>query len=291
MILVGLGFFESLAKLIFDRPDVIFIKGGYVGLPLGFAARLLRIPYITHDSDAVPGLTNRLIGKGATINTVGLKNGFYDYSKGKVKEVGIPTREDFKKLSANDRSEAKQQLGLPKNAQVLLITGGSQGARRLNHALISIVPHMLESNSQLYVIHQLGKGNMSQYGSFENPRLQTKEFIDELHVYSAAADLIITRAGASTLAEYAAQEKALIVVPSPYLTGGHQLRNAEVLHKAEAAKVMSEKDLSHADEAESTISGLLSDEQARNRLGENLSKLMIPDAAKRIAEQILECRR
>jgi UDP-N-acetylglucosamine--N-acetylmuramyl-(pentapeptide) pyrophosphoryl-undecaprenol N-acetylglucosamine transferase len=286
--LVSLGFLQSLFILALNRPDIIFIKGGYVGLPLGLAARLLRVPYITHDSDAVAGLTNRLIGKGARVNAVGMRGGSYPYPKDKIKEVGVPCRDSFKRLNKGEAREVKRKLDLLKNGQVLLITGGSQGARRINEALANTVASIFDNNQDLTIVHQMGKGNGDQYGSYNHPRLRKLEFIDNLEEYSGVSDLIITRAGASTLAEYARQEKPCIVVPSPYLAGGHQLRNAETLDKAGAAVILSEKQLADSQTAQKTIQNLLADPVRRAELGKNLSGVMIAGADKRLAELILD---
>jgi UDP-N-acetylglucosamine--N-acetylmuramyl-(pentapeptide) pyrophosphoryl-undecaprenol N-acetylglucosamine transferase len=285
------GFLQSLYILSAKRPDIIFVKGGYVGLPLGLAARVLRVPYITHDSDATGGLTNKLIGRGAAVNAVGMKNGFYNYPKHKIVPVGVPIREGFKRSGLAKQLAAKQELGLPKNSQVLLVTGGSQGARRINESLAKIVPWLVKSRQDLVVIHQMGAGNLGQYEGYSHPRLRTKEFIDELEKYSLAADLIITRAGASTMAEFSAQQKACIVVPSPFLAGGHQLRNADALQSTDAAVVMNEKQLADTKKAGKTIEELLHDDKRRRDLGKNLCEAIAGDAASRIADLILKYER
>lgn len=285
---VALGFAQSVHLLRKTRPDVIFIKGGYVGLPVGLAARLLKIPYITHDSDAIAGLTNKLIGHGAIANAVGMKHGFYKYPREKLVFVGVPSRKGFKKMTDAQIKDIRRELDIPLKAQVVLITGGSQGARRLNDSLSRIIPSMIKKNVDLVIIHQLGGGNIEQYESYNHPRLRKVEFIDELEKYSAAADLIITRAGASALSEYSDQAKPCIVVPSPYLTGGHQLRNGDVLRRAEAAMVISEGQMSDSMHAEKAIQHLLSEPKKRQELGQNLSKLMIHNAGSRIAKMILD---
>ncbi len=139
-------------------PGVVFIKGGYVGVPVGLCAWILRIPYVTHDSDALAGLSNRLIGRGASLHAVGMAPEAYAYPAHKTVFTGIPVGEDFCPVSPDDARQAKIKLGIPATASVLMITGGSNGAQRLNTAMQPVVRELLEMYKDLWVIHQLGAG-------------------------------------------------------------------------------------------------------------------------------------
>jgi UDP-N-acetylglucosamine--N-acetylmuramyl-(pentapeptide) pyrophosphoryl-undecaprenol N-acetylglucosamine transferase len=283
LIYAGVGLLQSFYLLLFHRPDIIFIKGGYVGLPLGIAARLLRVPYVTHDSDAIAGLTNRLIGKGAKFNAVGMPSRFYPYKKQKIVETGVPINKNFVKFDSSEVVAAKKELGIREENEVLLVTG----ARRLNEAMAKITPWLLEQQENLTIVHQVGKGNLDQYGETNHPRLIKLEFIDGLQRYSGIASLIITRAGANTIAEYSCQAKACVLVPNPYLTEGHQLRNAEALSAAKAVEVMSEKQLAETSKAKRAIAGLLKDDKKRAELGDNLYGALKHNSAGRLADLIL----
>jgi UDP-N-acetylglucosamine--N-acetylmuramyl-(pentapeptide) pyrophosphoryl-undecaprenol N-acetylglucosamine transferase len=286
-IYASVGLLQSFYLLLFHRPDMIFIKGGYVGLPLGMAARVLRVPYVTHDSDAIAGLTNRLIGKGAKFNAVGMHSKFYPYDKQKIIETGVPVDKNFVKFDSQQVTAVKKELGIREENDVLLITGGSNGARRLNEAMAKITPWLLDQQENLTVVHQVGKGNLDQYGETNHPRLIKLEFIDKLERYSGIASLIITRAGANTIAEYSCQAKACVLVPNPHLTEGHQLRNAEALDAVAAAEIISEKQLADTAKAKKIIGSLLKDDEKRVALGKNLYGALKHDSAERLADLIL----
>lgn len=287
---LGMGQSKRLLKRI--KPDVVFIKGGFVGVPVGKASAKLGIPYITHDSDTVPGLANRLISKNAFLHTVGMPKEFYSYPPDKTEVVGIPLTPEFTKVNDNLLQQYRNYLNVPLKAEVVFITGGSQGAHRLNSYMSLIAEDLLTKNPNLYIMHQAGKGELGVY-SHLNPELQHRvkvyEFIDDLYRYSGAADLVIARAGASTIAELALQEKAVILVPNPYLTGGHQLVNASHLTESGAVKVIHEETLNTDPEAlVIAITALLSDKTGRDKLGKQLGLLAHPNAAKDIAGIIID---
>ena len=129
---VLIGFFQSLFKLLAWRPDVIFIKGGYVCLPVGYAARLLKIPLVLHDSDAHPGLTNRLLSPFARAIGTGAPLKYYNYPPEKATYVGIPVAPEFRPYSESERRELKEKLGFDGDKPLVVITGGGLGAARGN---------------------------------------------------------------------------------------------------------------------------------------------------------------
>ncbi len=133
--LVGLGFIQSFFKLLFWRPDVVFTKGGYVCLPVGLAAALLRIPLVIHDSDAHPGLTNRVLARFATSIGTGAPLEYYAYPRHKAEYVGIPVASEFKPFSAPAQRAAKIEWGITPAQPLLVVTGGGLGARRLNRVV------------------------------------------------------------------------------------------------------------------------------------------------------------
>ena len=289
LFLLFLGFFESFGMLALHRPDVIFIKGGFVGVPIGLAAGILRIPYITHDSDALAGLTNRLIGSHATLHAVGMPPEFYNYPKSKMIFVGVPVGADFAPITDTQKLAAMQQLGLGKDDQVLLITGGSNGAQRLDDAFRLIVSELIDSHPKLSIIHQVGQGNEDIYQDFPSEikqKIRVETFLKPLSRYSAAADVIVARGGATAIAEFAAQKKACVIIPNPYLTGGHQLHNARVLENNKAAIIVDEG--SDSSELLHAINRLIDSKRDQEEFGANLHKLIPSDATERLSEVLLE---
>lgn len=279
------------------KPDVVFSKGGFVVVPVGIAARLRGIPIITHDSDAVPGLANRIVGKWAAVHATGMPAEHYGYPEGTIVEVGIPIDERIKQVDASLQRAYKQELDLPKESQVLLIAGGGHGSRTLNDLMLSIAPSLLESNLSIHIVHVCGAQHESdlkrEYKKILEPselkRLKLFGFTAEFYKYVSAADLIISRAGATALAEFATAGKACIIMPSPFLAAGHQLRNSEELAKKDA--IVPLKNDAQPDELLVVIKELLGDDHRRFELAKNLRSTVKTDAAVKLSELILKTAR
>ncbi|HEX7633246.1 MAG TPA: UDP-N-acetylglucosamine--N-acetylmuramyl-(pentapeptide) pyrophosphoryl-undecaprenol N-acetylglucosamine transferase [Candidatus Saccharimonadales bacterium] len=294
-VLIGLWQSRRLLKRL--QPDVIFIKGGFVGVPVGLAAAHLHIPFITHDSDAIPGLANRIIARWATVHAVALPAEVYAYPKAQTVTTGIPLQADFVPVTPELVKRYRAELGLPISAKVLFIIGGGLGSQRVNKAVAEAVPHLLHEFADLRVIHVVGRQNeadmKAQYAAelseAQQGRVQTLGYITDVYRYSGAADVIITRAGATNLAEFAVQGRACIVVPSPFLTGGHQLKNAQYLADKQAAEVISETDLADdSNRLAKQVSELLSDHAKRQLLARNLAQFAQPHATRDLAKLILD---
>jgi UDP-N-acetylglucosamine--N-acetylmuramyl-(pentapeptide) pyrophosphoryl-undecaprenol N-acetylglucosamine transferase len=291
------GIFQSYHILRELRPNGIFIKGGFVGVPVGLAAAALGIPYITHDSDAVPGLANRIISRWAAKHAVALKPSAYGYPSDKTVMTGIPLRSDFVPVGDRLKQQYRAKLQLPAKAKVLFVIGGGLGAQHINRAVASAMPHLLREFKDLHVIHAVGRANETalqaayhdKLSPAEQGRLQVDGFIDNVYLYSGAADVVITRAGATNLAEFALQGKACIVIPSPFLAGGHQLKNARYLAGRQAALVLDEADLTaDPNRLARQVSGLLRDPARQQQLSAQLALLAHPDAAAKLAKLILD---
>lgn len=263
-----------------------------MGVPVGWAARLLRIPYVTHDSDASAGLTNRLIAGGAKVNAVGMPAELYSYPKAKTVFVGVPVGDDFSVSSQDHKDHVRAKLSLDRNSLVILVTGGSNGAQRLDKVVLGVVKDLLESYPNLHIIHQVGQGNENIYKDYPKElqdRIMVKTFLNPLSDYSTAADLVIARGGATAIAEFAAQKKTCIILPNPQLTGGHQLENAKVLSQRNAAVVIQEeKALSDTGYVSNKIKEMLNDQEKCSELANNLHKFIPNDAAKQLAELLLK---
>lgn len=282
------GFIQSIYKLIKWRPDVIFIKGGFVCLPVGYAARLLKIPLVLHDSDAHPGLTNRLLSPFAQAIGTGSPLKHYNYPPEKAKYVGIPVAEEFRPYSEAERRILKQQLGFDPQKPLVVITGGGLGAMRINQAVIEIRDDLLREASVFLISGALQYKEIKQ--SVEDRdgwRLQA--FVNNgMAKVLAAADVVVTRAGATTLLELAALHKPTIIIPNGNLTAGHQLKNAKVYQDALAALVIDEKDLVEDNSIlVHKITGLLRAKKILRELGDNFGKFAKPNAAEDMAKMIL----
>jgi len=291
------GIFQSWRLLRKLRPDVVFIKGGFVGVPVGLAAAWLHIPFVTHDSDALPGLANRIIARWAGMHAVGLPKEIYKYPADKTVTVGVPISRHYRPLDAAGQLAVRRELGLQDYKQIVLVTGGGLGAQRLNEAILAASRTLLADYPGLAIVHLAGRrleeGLRQQYAAQLLPeqlqRVQVKGFINNLYDYSAAADVVVTRAGGTSMAEFAAQAKACVVVPNPLLTGGHQLKNAQVLADRNAVVLVDESRLARQpDSLGRPLKQLLDAPERRAMLGKALSGLAQPDAAKRLAMLLLE---
>ena len=294
------GILESWRLLRKLKPDIIFIKGAYVGVPVGLTAAWLHIPYVTHDSDAIPGLANRIIARWASAHAVALPKDIYKkYPAAKTHTVGVPVRSDYKYVTTAAQKQFRDKIGLSKYKQLIFITGGGLGADSMNNAVAQVSVELLKDYSQLAIVHAAGRklerALSQQYNSIlsidKRQRVIVRDYLDDLHLYSGAADLVITRAGATSMAEFAVQGKACIVIPNPHLTAGHQIRNAHLLAEQGAVKVVNEDDLKQPETLKSAIATLLDSEAARQKFGDNLHKLAHPESAAELAQIILSIKK
>lgn len=283
-----IGTIQSWFLLKKLRPDVVFLKGGFVGVPVGIAAHLRHIPFVTHDSDALPGLANRLVGRFAALHAVALPPETYVYPSDETVQVGVLVEPHFQFVGSEEQAYMKNTLEIPESSPMLLVTGGSSGATNMNRAVVAIADKLLADFPELVIVHQTGKGKSAIYGDYHHDRLKVVEFMRPMYVYTGAADVVVARASGNTVAELGVQGRAVIVVPNPLLTGGHQLKNAEALADAEAALIVPETpEATDAFALDSAIRNLLNDPKERERLASNLHKITLTDAAQKLAAIIL----
>ncbi|MEK7471685.1 MAG: glycosyltransferase, partial [Patescibacteria group bacterium] len=145
----AIGFVQSLGLLLRYRPAVLFSKGGYVSAPVSLAAALLRVRFVTHDSDSVPGIANRLSGRYASKNAVGVEGAKYPYGAEKIIFTGVPVSDEYFKLKVKSLESSKKALGLSEDAEVLLIGGSTQGAKIIDDSVEKIVPRLLKKHPKL----------------------------------------------------------------------------------------------------------------------------------------------
>ena len=290
--LVAVGFVQSFFKLIMWRPDVVFTKGGYVCLPVGIAARVLRIPLVIHDSDAHPGLTNRILSRWATAIATGAPLEYYPYNPKKSQYVGIPIARQFKPFSTEEQGSAKQEWGVKADRPLVVVTGGGLGAARINETIVKSL-HDLQQLGSVVLVSGTGQYDELKTQLPENDdSFQLHPFVTNMHSLLGAADVVVTRAGATTTLELAALAKPTILVPNAKLTGGHQLKNAAVYEQANAVVVVDEDAMEDQPmllvEAIKTI---LEDPKAAQAMAERFHAFSKPDAAKEMARMILGARR
>ncbi len=288
---IASGFVEAFWLLVRHRPDVIFAKGGYVVVPLCTVARMLRIPYITHDSDAVVGLANRLIARGARLNAV-VSEDIKAYPAHKTLVSGIPLKPEFYERAGCSQEQYKKQLGIASNHTLVLVIAGTQGAKIIDDAFEVCVPELLRDYENLEVVHVFGRLNsdtMAKRNADLAPslasRLHQKTFLENAYDWIAAADIIVSRAGATSLAEFATIGRAVIIIPADALTGGQQVRNAEILASDHAAVIVREQDLQNRLALE--LVELISNPDRRLVLEKMIRKHAPQDAGQRLAQELL----
>lgn len=292
-VLTGILQSRSLMKEI--KPDVIFSRGGYVSVPVCIGGKLNKIPYITHDSDPIPSLANRIIARWASAHAVALPKDVYPYPANKTITTGIPLNDKFIPIDKELKNRYRQDLGIPSKARMLFVIGGGLGSQAVNNAVTDVVPHLMREFDDLYVIHGAGGQNeaavssryMEELDPEEKGRVKVCGFINDVYKYSGAADIIITRAGATNLAEFAIQGKACIVIPSAFLTGGHQLKSAEYLTELNAAVVINDAELvDDPNRLAKILSNLLRHPEKQEALSKEMAKLGKAGAAETIADLI-----
>ena len=288
--LVILGIIESFIKLIIWRPDVVFTKGGYVCLPIGIAARALRIPLVIHDSDAHPGLTNRILSRWAAAIATGAPLKYYSYPPEISYYVGIPIKSNLSAPNETEQAKLKRELIGGDGRQLVVITGGGLGAKRINDAAAACLDRLRQT---AFIVLVSGS---SQYDELrdklgpDDDSFQLHGFIArDMTKYLAAADIVVARAGMTTILELAALARPTILIPNGFLTGGHQLKNAAVYADADAVEVLDEHQIDATPQVlGDAIEALLHDQDRRRSLSSKLAEFARPEAAKLVSQLILD---
>lgn len=272
-------------------PDVAVGFGGYVSGPVIRTAGKMGIKTAIHEQNAYPGVTNKALAKTAdkVMLTVEAAKAHLN-CKNEPVVTGLPVRHE---IIEADRAFARAELGVPEGACMILSMGGSLGAKAVNEAVCALISSRY-TNRNLFFMHATGK-----YGKWVPDTLREngvdidacknvviREYIDNMDVCLAAADLVIGRAGASSLSEIEATGKASILIPSPNVAENHQYYNAMALVERDAAKILEEKDLT-PDALTAMVDELVADPASLTRIGQNAKKMAITDSAERICD-ILE---
>ena len=275
---------EKAKRLIREfQPDLVVGTGGYVCWPVCKAASGMHIPTALHESNAVPGVAVKMLsGSVDRIYTNFEETAQFLKEKDKILRVGNPLRGECTAVSYED---ARKQLGITgKYRYFLLSCGGSLGADRINREILSLMHSFTAHHPEILHVHAAGSGNYAQVkAEFEQTGLSgysnlvLLEYIYDMPLRLAAADLVINRAGAMTISELAALGKPSILIPSPNVTNNHQYKNAKVLSDAGAAILLEESQLTE-DILARTVEELLTDREERRMLSDNFRKFSVTDS-------------
>lgn len=288
------GIWQSYQMLGRMHPDVIFTRGGFVSVPVAIAGKLRGIPYITHDSDSTPSLANRLIARWASLHAVALPKELYPYPPEKTIVVGVPISAEYELVTPVIRKKYRGDLELLAEVPVLLVTGGGNGARVLNEAVVSNARYLLGTYPQLVIMHVAGRALETEtkkaYDALElgeaRSRVVVKGFVVDLYRYSGAADIVIARGGATNLAEFAAQGIACLIIPSKQL--GWNVKNASVLAERDAIVQLTEDQVEQPERLGRALGELFEHPELRMQLGVAIHTYAHDDAAGELARYITQ---
>ncbi len=269
------------------KPDAVVGVGGYASGPLLYAASLKKIPYLIQEQNSYAGVTNKRLGKRARKICVAFDDMEQFFPKDKIVKTGNPVRRESVDI-AGKRYDALAEFRLSPNKKTILVVGGSLGARTLNDTMMNDLERIIAADVQL--IWQTGKYYYKDLkrlmGDNINPNVRMVEFFDRMDLAYAAADIIISRAGAGTIAELCIVGKPVILVPSPNVAEDHQTKNAKTMVQDNAAEYIADRKAGR--KLVTAALELLNDEKRRNMLSEGIKKLALPDADNVIAKQVFE---
>jgi UDP-N-acetylglucosamine--N-acetylmuramyl-(pentapeptide) pyrophosphoryl-undecaprenol N-acetylglucosamine transferase len=275
------------------KPDVVIGTGGFASGPLLQMANMLNIPTVIQEQNSYPGITNKLLSKKANKICVAYENLERFFPKNKMILTGNPVRQDLINIDGK-RQEALKYFNLDENKKTLLILGGSLGARRINQLIEKELPFLESKNIQ--IIWQCGKLYFDDYKQFNsktalptthNPQPTTVlAFIDRMDLVYAAADVVISRAGASSVSELCIVGKPVIFIPSPNVAEDHQTKNAKSIVDKNGAIMLKEAELN--EKFELVFGELLSNENKQKELSKNIKSLALPNATKQIVDEIVK---
>lgn len=283
--LVAKGLGQAVGLLRQFRPQVVLGVGGYVTGPVLLAAKLLGIRACIHEQNAIPGLTNRWLGRIVDRVFLSLPGSERFFPADKALLTGNPVRESLLDASRSVAAAPANEEAIPH----ILVLGGSQGAHRVNMLMIEAVAQLAAAGGKLVITHQSGEADLAMVkAAYEKMgaavNAEALAFIDDMGAAYRRADLVVSRAGATTLAELTMLGKAALLIPYPFAADDHQRANAEVLVGAEAARMALEGELTPAELAR-CLRELLADPAALRRMGERAATLARPQAATQIIEQ------
>jgi len=272
------------------RPQVAVAFGGYASVPGAAAALSLGVPLVIHEQNVIPGLANRLLAPFAAVMAVSFEDTLENYPRWRKKAV-VTGNPPLKPPRPSEGEDPWAHFGLEKERKTLAVVGGSQGAASLNRAVLEALS-LWRERDDLQVVHSVGKDKyqefLSQVATVDTRGMLYRpvEFIERMDLLYRAADLVVCRAGASTIAELAAAGCAAVLVPYPYATAAHQDANAGVLEKAGAAVVIKDRELDGR-RLSQEVDGLFADMARLEEMRCSSRRVGRPDAAARLADLVL----
>jgi UDP-N-acetylglucosamine--N-acetylmuramyl-(pentapeptide) pyrophosphoryl-undecaprenol N-acetylglucosamine transferase len=289
MLLVKSYYFVKHILMAYRHNAVVIGTGGFVSAPVVFAARALKIPVYLVNTDTVPGKANRLLARYAKKVFVQFEQSAAFFPKRDVQVVGCPLRSDFQKP---DRHKAFSELALDEGKKVLLVTGASSGASNINNAMMSILPELSPFADDWQLVHLTGVLHIDEVkAAIEGLHItyHAVDYYDDMPSLLAAADIVVGRAGAVSVAEFAAADTPAICLPYPYHKDNHQRKNAQVLVDAGAAVIVDDNTESPAQTARdllAVLADLLASESKRTAMAAAARDIGTTDAAIQIVETL-----
>ncbi len=271
-------------------PDIVVGFGGYASAPVVLGGVLAGVPTVIHEQNAYPGLANRWLGKIVDLVAVAFEGASGYFPKGKVRVTGNPVR---KELFGVTRAEAIARFGLDQQRFTLLIFGGSQGAHRLNQAVLEALPLLEPEREQIQFLHATGRRDLAtvrQAYIAGGSRAVVEPFFWEIAAAYAAADLCLCRAGAGTVAELCALGKPSVLVPFPYAANDHQRRNAEALAACGGARMVQDGRLNGI-AVVGIVREFFHDREGLRAMADRAMTQALPDAAARVADLVTQSAR
>jgi len=277
------GLWQSLALLRQRRASLVLGVGGYTSPPVVLAARLLGLPRAILEPNAYPGMANKVLGPIADAVFVTFRDAARYFPAAKVRITGMPVRRGFEEPSEEDTADTVGR-------RTLLVFGGSQGAQAINDAMIGALPQWTAMRGQLAIVHQTGEADHTRVkAAYERAGVQAEvvPFLFEMPKTLRSADLVVSRAGAMTLAELTVCGKPAVLIPLPHAIYQHQAHNARVLADAGGAVVLPQQELTGGRLA-SEVAALLRDPERLRIMGERSRGMGRPDAAQAIVRECLQ---
>lgn len=281
------GVVQSVFRLIIWRPDVVFAKGGYVCLPVGWAAWLLRIPIVIHDSDAHPGLTNRLLAPIARRIGTGVPLEHYNYPANKTTYVGIPISDKYQPVTPARQTALKAVLGFDAKRPLTVFIGGGLGSKQINDTVARHLDSLVKLTNVVLLSGAAQYDELRALTPQNDKRFILKDFMTSgLPELLQAADVVVSRAGATALLEFAALSKPTILIPSKRLLW--QIKHAKVFADADAVLLLDEDRFDDPNDQTlvAAVKKVLTDKPLREKLATNLHKQARPHAAHDMALMI-----
>ena len=281
---------EAAAIVKRFKPDLVVGTGGYASYPAVHEAAKRHIPCAIHESNAYPGLTTRALANKVDLVMVGFPEAAEYYKEAKkVAVTGTPVRGEFFTL---DRARARLELGLTDSQPLVISFWGSQGAGHMSARTVDFVERWAAEGRRFHYVHAAGRDIDEMPGELKKRGIEVSDeeirpYIDNMPVVMAAADLVICRAGASTIGELTALGKPAILVPSPFVAANHQYKNAKVLYDRGGVELVEEKGCTGEGLYRKALE-LLADGSRRAAMGRALKELAAPDAAGKIYENLME---